>query len=151
MQAVISWPDQTSVPAVPASQFSHTFFSALLLLKASVAEAFALASHTVQALCAPPPPPAAADGTPAPAPAALGQVLLPLLHAPFKAALPDNSSIPAPSIPGLDPAVPLATSVQGATTPGRLEMSVCERRHRSQDRVAGAVAGWHLGATARQL
>lgn len=91
------------MPAVIAAQFSHTFFCSLLLLKSTVHEAFALANHVVQGHC-------------------LQQVdnqylppHLPALYSPLKAVLPDNSSIPTPSIPGVDPQQGLAVAVPGET------------------------------------
>lgn len=89
------------MPAVVAAQFSHTMFCALLKLRATVHEAFALANHVVQAHCT-----AAADG----------QYLapsLPSLYSPLKAVLPDNSSIPQPALPGIDSSTSLATAVPG--------------------------------------
>lgn len=84
-----------------AAQFSHTMFSALLLLHSTVHEAFALANHVVQAHCT-----SLVDG----------QYLapsLPSFYSPLKAVLPDNASIPPPVIPGLDPSASLANAVPG--------------------------------------
>eukprot|EP00983_Pelagomonas_calceolata_P046316 1140104-Pelagomonas_calceolata.AAC.5 len=97
----IVWPEGNHVPAVVAAQFSHTFFSAVLSLKSSIHEAFALANHVVQAHCT-----TITDN----------QYLapsLPSLYSPIKATLPDNSSIPSPSIPGVDTAMGLALAVPG--------------------------------------
>lgn len=101
VQHAIVWPEGLGVPTIVAAQFSHTFFSALLLLKSSVHEAFALANHVVQAHCTT---------------IVEGQYLapsLPSLYSPIKAILPDNSSIPPPSIPGIDTAMGLAAAVPG--------------------------------------
>jgi len=94
------------VPAVVAAQFSHTFFSAVLQLKSTIHEAFALANHVVQAHCT-----AITDN----------QYLapsLPSLYSPIKATLPDNSSIPSPSIPGVNTAMGLALAVPGGLLVG---------------------------------
>jgi len=101
VQHAIVWPEGNHVPAVVAAQFSHTFFSAVLSLKSSIHEAFALANHVVQAHCT-----TITDN----------QYLapsLPSLYSPIKATLPDNSSIPSPSIPGVDTAMGLALAVPG--------------------------------------
>ena len=101
VQHAIAWPDAPCIPAVVASQFSHTFFCGLLLMQAAVHESFALANHVVQAHCT-----VFADH----------QYIAPTLPSLFshtKAVLPDNSSIPPPSIPGIDSSVGLAAAVPG--------------------------------------
>lgn len=51
MRDSIAWGGGTPVPVTQAALFSHTFFSSLLQLQASVQEAFALATHVVQGHC----------------------------------------------------------------------------------------------------
>jgi hypothetical protein len=101
VQNSIVWPENLPVPAVVAAQFSHTLFASLLHMRTSVHEAFALANHVVQAHCT-----TIIEGQYVP-PA------LPSLFSPLKAQLPDNSSIPNPVLAGVDPSLPLASTIAG--------------------------------------
>ena len=103
----IVWPQGTNVPAVVAAQFSHTFFCGTLLLNASIHEAFALANHVVQAHCT-----AIVELSDTSSQYIIPS--LPSLYSPIKAVLPDNSSIPMPSIPGVQHSdLGLVTAVPG--------------------------------------
>lgn len=87
---VVVWPDSEPIPGLAAAQFGATFLTLLLGSQASVPEAFAGASHCVQAHGT-----VLTDGTyRAPA--------LPALVSATKPRLPDSSSISMPSVPGVD-------------------------------------------------
>lgn len=99
--SVAAWPQADGPPATLTAQFSHTFLSVLLSYAASVNEAFAMASHVLQAHCT-----ALVDGNHQPPP-------LPTLLSQLKAELPDSNSIPPLVMPGLDLTQSIASAVPG--------------------------------------
>ena len=99
----IAW-SQTPPPAVIAAQFAHTFFSVLVTYSAAVNEAFALASHVVQAHCT-----TLVDGAHIAPP-------LPTFSSALKAELPDNNSIPALVHPGVEPNQSIASAIPGMSS-----------------------------------
>ncbi len=100
MPNVVAWP-QSPPPATIAAQFAHTFFSVSLTYDAAPNEAFSMASHVVQAHCT-----SLVDGAHIPPP-------LPSFLSSLKAELPDNNSIQALEIPGVEVTESLANVVPG--------------------------------------
>lgn len=99
-QVVLQWADAASIPGIAAAQFVSCFFSGLCTASVTLAEAYALAGHAVQAHCT-----THLQGVPHVPP-------LPVLYAPGqKPLLPHASTIPPPELPegvlmsGLEPAV----------------------------------------------
>ncbi|KAG1655243.1 hypothetical protein FOA52_007975 [Chlamydomonas sp. UWO 241] len=98
----VAWPAGAGLPpATLASQFTRCFFSVLFTYGSAPAEAFAMASHVVQAHCTA----AGPDGHVSPP--------LPLFLSAARAELPDNSSIPPLDLPGSDPTQSISSLVPG--------------------------------------
>eukprot|EP00891_Asterochloris_glomerata_P001718 jgi/Astpho2/1718/Aster-04143 len=87
---VIHWQPKEAMPIIQASHFGHAFLSMLRNPGASVGEAFAVAVHACHAHC---------SGSSLHEPVA---PLLPRYVADQPAALPASSSVPLPTVEGLD-------------------------------------------------
>lgn len=121
VQVVVQWADERSIPGTAASQFAASFFSGLCTVSVTLAEAYALAGHAVQAHCT-----IHQGGLPHVPP-------LPVLYAPgMKPLLPHASTIPTPDLPegvqleGLEPKVEGEYRVQSS----HVHPAVCQAASR---------------------